>query len=61
MSDAKVSAIVADSAAILRAEAEARFPGITTPATVWHANEIIRRLDRLIEFAERQAEREARR
>lgn len=40
-------------------EIEAKFPGLTMPATAWHANEIIKRLDRLIELAERQAVREA--
>ena len=34
------------------AAAEARYPGITLPVSAWHANEIIKRLDRLIELAE---------
>lgn len=38
-----------------RAEVEAKFPGISAPATAWHANEIIKRLDRLIELLERRS------
>lgn len=38
-----------------RAAAEAKFPGISAPATAWHANEIIKRLDRLVELLERRS------
>lgn len=43
-----------DKTVALLKEAEAKYPGITVPPTAWHAQQIIDRLDRLIDLQKQQ-------